>query len=605
MVNNEEDKKEEVIPLDEETYNLVCEEIEEFSDALNKEDIKQQEIVIEKIARKIIDLSELKKRTVYTNLREKVADSRENLTDHRTGGLSRGDIEKICKDIYKKVKQERQEELDKSKQKDTLTQSLGMFTDYLNMAEKFYKVQPFFYGENKMWWFWNSKETKWIKIDDIDIMNSVDEHLKHISNLRTTDSKIKFEIIEALKRIGRKNKPKNPEKTWVQFKNKIVDLTTGNTFFSTPDYFFTNPIPYSIGKTDETPVLDSLFKDWVVEADINQDETYIITLYEIIAYAMLSYQPLQRMFAFTGSGSNGKGTFLIIIRTFLGKDNVCTSELEKLGNPNNRFESNKLYRKLCCQVSEVNESDIKNTKLLKALTGEDLIDYEFKGKDGFSEDSYTTIIASTNTLPDTSDKSDGYYRRWLTIDFPHQFSISDVLSKIPNNEYENLANKCIKIAKTLLERRTFTNEGTIQDRKKKYEDKSMPLIKFIKEYCIKDGSKKIAFWKFYEKYFTFLKDKKLREESEKSVVSKLKEYGYELATEDYYTKYVNEQGYESEKRHRWQFIYGLDFKVYGTDGTDGSQNSTDFLIRKLSENPLPSLPSLPNQSITEEVIGDS
>jgi len=76
----------------------------------------------------------------------------------------------------------------------------------------------------------------------------------------------------------------------------------------------------------------------------------------------------------------------------------------------------------------------------------------------------------------------GFYRRWLIIDFPNQFSEKkDILADIPNEEYECLTIKCLMILKDLLEKKEFHNEGSIEERTKKYEDHSDPLEKFIKD----------------------------------------------------------------------------------------------------------------------------
>ena len=111
----------------------------------------------------------------------------------------------------------------------------------------------------------------------------------------------------------------------------------------------------------------------------------------------------------------------------------------------------------------------------------------YKNKDPFEEKNYAKIIIATNNLPATTDKTIGFYRRWLIIDFPNQFSEKiDILDEIPEEEYQALALKCVHILKDVLEKREFFNEGSIEDRMKKYEDKSNPLERFLKEYTIED-----------------------------------------------------------------------------------------------------------------------
>ena len=78
-------------------------------------------------------------------------------------------------------------------------------------------------------------------------MNAIDRNTQS----PTTNLSIKAEILESLKRVGRKNKPKEAKKTWIQFKDFIYDLKTEDIFPATADYFITNPIPHSIGSNEE------------------------------------------------------------------------------------------------------------------------------------------------------------------------------------------------------------------------------------------------------------------------------------------------------------------------------------------------------------------
>ncbi|CAK0756969.1 hypothetical protein CCP1ISM_60039 [Azospirillaceae bacterium] len=55
------------------------------------------------------------------------------------------------------------------------------------------------------------------------------------------------------------------------------------------------------------------------------------------------------------------------------------------------------------------------------------------------------------------------------------------MEDIPEEEYECLAIKSLVILHDLLKEKKFTNEGTIEERMRKYEDKSDPLEKFLKE----------------------------------------------------------------------------------------------------------------------------
>ncbi len=391
------------------------------------------------------------------------------------------------------------------------------FFNKQDLSDQLLKIQPLYYDENKIWWAWNKEEFKWEIIDETDILN----YVRELSFANTIKSKEKTEIIEALKQNSRLNKPKESKKTWVQFKDKVVDIETGKEFAASPKYFITNPIPYQLHKEKYflTPKMDEIFKEWV-------GEDYVQTLYEIIAYCLIPNYPIHRIFCFIGGGMNGKSCFLNLLKKFVGGDNCCSTELDTLLT--SRFEVTRLHKKLVCQMGETNFSEINKTSILKKLSGGDLIGFEYKNKNPFEENNYAKIIIATNNLPTTTDKTIGFYRRWLILDFPNQFSEKkNILDDIPEEEYECLTIKCLNILKDLLDKREFYNEGSIELRTKKYEDHSDPLEKFLKEFTLEDLDESVWKFEFEKKLNEWCKENKFRQLSEVAIGKKMKEKGIE------------------------------------------------------------------------------
>jgi len=420
-----------------------------------------------------------------------------------------------------------------SETNEVFSKAVGYFTDFKEMAKKFINIQPLFYDKSGIWWLWDYKISCYGMIDDTDLMNMIDEALP---NYDTINSKTKNEIIESLKRVGRKHIPKEAPERWVQFKDKAISLRSGNIYDVTPDYFFTNPIPWEIGETADTPNLDRIFEEWV-------GKKYVKTLYEIIAYCCITDYPISRLFCFIGTGRNGKTKFLNVIEKLLGDNNKCSTELDDLLD--SRFEKAKLYRKLVCLMGETNFKMLEKTSILKKLCGGDLIGFEFKNKTPFDARNYAKIIISTNSLPTTTDKTDGFYRRWMIIDFPNQFTEDkDILKEIPELEYNCLCKKIIEILPELIKTRKFTNEGTYEERMKRYEEKSNPLSMFIKKNCEVNVNNETPFFEFYDLYLPFLIENGFRNQSKREVSKNLRNEGFDIEQ-----KTVNGK--------TWKFILGL------------------------------------------------
>jgi len=419
------------------------------------------------------------------------------------------DFEEITgKDILKDLEGEVEEEKDFEK-------AIKSFTSKLDLAKKFIEILPVYYDDSGLWWIWNKHKHKWELKDDITILNLIDE----TSSADVINSKQRQEIINSLKQIGRRNKPKEIKKSWIQFKDKIIDIETGEKFDASPEYFVTNPIPHKLGSKPDTPIMDKIFEEWV-------GPDYVKTLYEILAYSLISDYPIHRLFCFYGSGLNGKSCYLRLLKKFVGDENCAASELDILLK--SRFEITRLYKKLVCQMGETNFGELNKTSVLKKLTGQDTIGFEYKNKTPFEGFNYAKILISTNNLPPTTDKTLGFYRRWLIIDFPNQFDEKkDILATIPDKEYESLSLKCVNLLIDLLKKREFSNEGDIEDRIRRYEDRSDPLQKFLDENVNEDVEGHIWKGEFYKKLCGWLKENRFREIAENTIGRRMKEKGFE------------------------------------------------------------------------------
>lgn len=407
-----------------------------------------------------------------------------------------------------------------------LKQLVKNYVDMRHLAQQFLEIQPLFYDNSKIWWMWDKNKYRWDVVDEVDILNSV---WFIVQNINTVNSKIKTEIIEALKQESRLKRPKEISKSCVQFRGKLVDIKTDIFDFATPDKFVTNPIPWDLGDSDDTPIMDDFIVQWF-------GEEYKETAYEILAYCCLMDYPIHRIFCFVGSGCNGKSQFLKVLRKFIGVENCCSTELDVLTK--SRFESARLHKKLVCQMGETNYSEIDETSILKKLCGGDLIGYEYKNKDPFQDVNYAKIIIATNSLPTTKDKTNGFYRRWLIIDFKNRFAENngDIFEKIPDEEYKNLARKCISILKKLNLSNSFTKEGTIEERTKKYEEKSNPFEKFWSERVKEDFEGYIYKYLFKQEFDDWCKNYGFRKMSEQEIKHKMNDKNIDEGKKSFYSE---------------------------------------------------------------------
>lgn len=117
----------------------------------------------------------------------------------------------------------------------------------------------------------------------------------------------------------------------------------------------------------------------------------------------------------------------------------------------------------------------------------------------------------------------------MIIDFYNHFSEKiDILKTIPEQEYENLSLKLIGLLIKLIELRSFTNEGSVEERMKRFEEKSNPFEKFIKEFCDSEDPEGYIFkYDFEKKFHSFCKDNRFRTFSDVSIGKEMKIRGFE------------------------------------------------------------------------------
>lgn len=389
--------------------------------------------------------------------------------------------------------------------------------NYYTNAENFHKIQPFFFDRNENFWFWNYPLKKWELVDETDIMNELDTSMG--KNGITINPKLKNNYMEAFRRVGRRNIPKEMPKEWVQFKDKIYNLKTQKEFEVTPEYFCTNPIPHALGDSEDCPMVDKLLTDWV--GDRKEQ------LYEVLAYCMLTDYPIHSITCLIGSGGNGKSRFLELLSDFIGNTNITSTELDTLMD--SRFETFKLYRKLACIVGETNFGTLNKSSMIKKLAGQDLVSFEQKNKKPFEGINYAKIIIASNSLPTSTDTTLGFYRRWRIISFDNTFPDGqNVIKIVPECEYEALARKCLKSLVLLLERGQFLGVGTVEDRKREYILNSNPISHFIELHCEKDVNAFIKMPELFNAYIDYLKKNSKRLITFKTFIKVITEEGYEL-----------------------------------------------------------------------------
>lgn len=421
-------------------------------------------------------------------------------------------------------------DLNKLKNKDLVNAQIS--PDILNVediAEQIINNSAFHFDRERKWWFFNKEEKRWIRIDKNDVFVFIK---KTFNTLGLSDSKFRQKMLYALEDEARYKEPEKISDYNIQIGKYIYDIRNDLVIESNPSIFSKIIIPYDIETVDEIeecPFIDKLFVDWVGE-----DRKQI--LYDIIAYCMSPKHFLDICFWLVGTGENGKGLFQTIIHRIVGEENVTSQDLELLNDPKDRFTKGFLRDKLVCSLGDGNYGILYHTKALKTLSGcTDPIRAEIKGGEQTIFYNRAKLVGAFNTLPETNDKTGGFYRRQHITEFKNDFEgLVNPLPNIPIREYTVLAFKCFNRLKEIYKNNFIDGWGSKDDRKSIYDRLSNPIGLFIKEEMVQDYDSYLFPSPLYKKYVQYAVKKGYNAFTLKDFEARLSNQGYEKRKKDVY-----------------------------------------------------------------------
>lgn len=291
----------------------------------------------------------------------------------------------------------------------------------------------------------------------------------------------------------------------IAFRNGILDIMTGDLLPNTPDIIITNRIgwDYNPNAYDET-------LDKTLDKIACYDKSIRALLEEAVGYALFRRNELGKAFFLTGTGSNGKSTYLETLEYMLGEDNVSNLDLKNLSG---RFEKVTMFGKLANVGDDISDEFVVDTSFFKKVVTGNRIEAEYKGQPVFNFAPYVKLYFSANNIPRMGKGRDweAIKRRMVIIPFNAKFSpedpdyspfITTMLKSQPSIEY------LIKLALEGLNRILKNNEFTISDKVQEeindFEKSNNPVLLFIDEYM--EEGKQIAnelTQRVYEEYQGF------------------------------------------------------------------------------------------------------
>lgn len=229
--------------------------------------------------------------------------------------------------------------------------------------------------------------------------------------------------------------------------------------------------------------------------------------YEIAGYILCDSQNrMQRAFMALGPGDNGKSTFLLLLSRLIGSENISHVELQDLVE--SRFAKAQLHGKLANFAADISDRALVRTAIFKSLTGGDEIDAEYKFCTPFTFRPRAKLVYSCNSLAESYDDSDAFFKRWIILRFERTFigeqRDPDILGKITTAEaLSTFANKAIEAYARVRASGQFTGELDTQGKRDLYTKLSDPVQFFIDDRCLFEPDGEVRKQELYSEFQAF------------------------------------------------------------------------------------------------------
>ncbi|MEX1384443.1 phage/plasmid primase, P4 family [Lutibacter sp.] len=324
---------------------------------------------------------------------------------------------------------------------------------------------------------------------------------------------------------------------YVPVQNGLLNIFTRKVSPFDPAMIFFSKLGIRYNPKADCPKIKKFIADLVEPKDVK-------VIQEIFGYLLLRDYRIERCFMLLGNGRNGKSKLAELMKKFIGEENITSLQPTTFENPDS-FSTSSLFGKLANISIDINSMQLKNTSVLKSLTGRDTITAPRKFKNPIFFVNYAKLIFGANELPITRDTKDAFWERWILLEFPYTFINKkdydskdeadkgkykirdvDIIEKITTKEeMEGLLNYALDGLERLLKKKDFSYKYTPQEVMSLWIRKSDSLNAFILDLCELNYDSKVKKTDFFKRYTQYCKKNKLKVQSKKMVTTKLAEQG--------------------------------------------------------------------------------
>lgn len=206
----------------------------------------------------------------------------------------------------------------------------------------------------------------------------------------------------------------------IAFKNGVLDVRTLELREWQNDDVIANVIPHDWNPDARSETLDNV----LYKMACGDMATYM-NLSEFIGVCMVRSAKLCPFFpVLIGVGSNGKSTYIELIKDVVGIENISGLQPKEITA---HFLGSHIVGKTANLGDDIASGylDDRDCAIIKSVATGDLMFTDVKGGKGFHFQPYCTMVFSCNQFPRLADTTPGFMRRLFPVEFNAVFSADD------------------------------------------------------------------------------------------------------------------------------------------------------------------------------------
>lgn len=273
------------------------------------------------------------------------------------------------------------------------------------------------------------------------------------------------------------------------------------------------------------------YDEWADYVDEWAEDGYADALQEYVGYCLhVGEIPIHRALLLVGSGANGKGTFLSVVRALLGRDNTSSIELQTLANERDAVAD--FYGSLANIDDDLSARKLgQGLGMFKKLVAGDRVRARRLYEDGFEFDAVGKHLYAANEVPqvDVPDDDEAFWRRWLLVEFPNHYPPNqrepDLRDRLTESDtLSGVLNWAIDGWARLLEQGHFTGEEQYaQAKRERWQAWGDSVDKFISE-CVErdEDAENVSTGDVHRVYAAWCRENGERPASQQKLTAELK-----------------------------------------------------------------------------------